>query len=120
MVMAKMLKEIIPFADIDIIEEHFKNKKGPSGTAERIAESLEMNPEKVKSIRSGGIVGNHEILFGLPNQVIRLCHETYSRAAFALGAIHAAKWIADKSEGLYSMESLINEKVRTHVNKENE
>ena len=118
MVMAKMLKEIIPFADIDIIEEHFRNKKGPSGTAERIAESLDLNPDKVKSIRSGGIVGNHEILFGLPNQVLRLCHETYSRAAFALGAIHAAKWISDKSEGLYSMESLINEKIKSHVNKE--
>lgn len=36
----------------------------------------------------------------------------------SIGAIHAAKWITDKSEGLYSMESLINKKIKSHVNKE--
>ena len=40
------------------------------------------------------------------------------KSAFALGAILAAIWIADKSEGLYSMESLINEKIKSHINKE--
>ncbi|MBP7902440.1 MAG: hypothetical protein KA015_06455 [Spirochaetes bacterium] len=40
------------------------------------------------------------------------------KSAETLGAIHAAKWITDKSEGLYSMESLINEKIKSHVNKE--
>ena len=115
-VMAKMLKEIIPFADIDVIEEHFKNKKGPSGTAERIAKSLDLNPDNVKSIRSGGIVGNHEVLFGLPNQVIRLCHETYNRTAFALGAVYAAKWLCSKRPGLYSMEEIMKEKIKDHIN----
>jgi len=105
---SKVLKKIIPNADIEIVEEHFRGKKETSGTAIRIAEYLELDKEKqVNSIRVGGIVGKHEVIFGLPNQTIRIVHESISRDAFGQGAIYAAKWIIDKNRGIFSMEEAL-------------
>ncbi|NCC49039.1 MAG: hypothetical protein EOM13_08300, partial [Clostridia bacterium] len=74
---SKVLQKIAPQADIEIIEEHFREKKDVSGTALRIAHDLGLDKQKhVNSIRVGGIVGRHEVVFGLPNQTIRLVHES--------------------------------------------
>lgn len=109
---SKLLKRIAPNADIEIIEEHFRDKKSVSGTALKIAENLGLDKKKhVNSIRVGGIVGKHEVVFGLPNQTIRIVHESLNRAAFGQGAIYAAKWIMHQQQGIYSMEqalSLVN------------
>ncbi len=60
----------------------------------KIADILGLDKARhVNSIRVGGIVGKHEIIFGLPNQTIRLVHESISKAAFGQGAIFAAKWL---------------------------
>ncbi len=105
---SKVLQRIVPNADIEIIEEHFKQKKDVSGTAIRIAEDLGLDKEKhLNSIRVGGIIGKHEVVFGLPNQTIRIIHESLSRSAFGQGAIYAAKWIMGKRSGLYSMEQAL-------------
>lgn len=107
-VASKILKEIIPDADIEVVEEHFRDKKDKSGTAMKIAAHLNLNPkEHVNSIRVGGIIGKHEIIFGLPNQTIRLTHESINRAAFGRGAIFAAKKIESKGNGLYNMEQVL-------------
>ncbi|SOC15198.1 4-hydroxy-tetrahydrodipicolinate reductase [Ureibacillus xyleni] len=106
---SKLLQKIAPHADIEIIEEHFRGKKDVSGTALRIAEQLGLDKsEHVNSIRVGGIVGKHEVVFGLPNQTIRIIHESHNRAAFGQGAIYAAKWIMGKEKGLYSMEQALS------------
>ena len=106
---SKALQRISPDADIEIIEEHFREKKGPSGTALRIADDLGLDREKhVNSIRVGGIVGRHEVIFGLPNQTIRLVHESLNRAAFGQGAIYAAKWLFGKDNGIYTMEQALS------------
>ena len=105
---AKVLQRIAPHADIAIIEEHFKEKKSVSGTALRIAEDLGLDKNAhVHSIRVGGVVGKHEVVFGLPNQTIRITHESLSRAAFGQGAIYAAKWIMSKEKGMYTMEQAL-------------
>ena len=92
-----MLQRIVPDADIEIIEEHFREKPDFSGTALRIAEDLGLDKEHhVNSIRVGGIVGKHEVIFGLPNQTIRIIHESLNRSAFGQGAIYAAKWLMTK------------------------
>ena len=106
---SKKLKSIAPHADIEIIEEHFKEKKGVSGTALRIAEDLGLDKEKnINSIRVGGVIGKHEVVFGLPNQTIRIIHESISKAAFGQGAIYAAKWIMSRDKGLFSMEQAMS------------
>lgn len=114
---SKVLKSIIPHADIEVVEEHFRQKNDVSGTALRIAGHLSLDPQKhVNSIRVGGIVGRHEIIFGLPYQTIRLTHESINRAAFGTGAIFAAKWLRDKPEGMYTMEQVMHEKFMSKVN----
>lgn len=105
---SKVLQRIAPHADIEIIEEHFRDKRGVSGTALRIAEDLGLDKKQhVNSIRVGGIVGKHEVVFGLPNQTIRLTHESLNRAAFGQGAIYAAKWLMGKQTGIYTMEEAV-------------
>ena len=108
MSVAKALKVIMPNADIEIVEEHFRGKKEVSGTAVRIAQTLGIAAnEHISSIRAGGIVGKHEIIFGLSNQIIRLTHESISRTAFGEGAIYAANWLNKRKNGLYSMEDVL-------------
>ena len=87
---SKSLKKIAPYVDIEVIEEHFKQKQGVSGTAVKIAEALELKSSKINSIRAGGIVGKHEIIFGFPYQTVRLVHESISREAFGTGVLFAA------------------------------
>lgn len=106
---SKVLKNIAPHADIEIIEEHFKGKKGVSGTALRIAEDLDLDKESsIHSIRAGGTIGKHEVVFGLPNQTIRIVHESLNRAAFGQGAIYAAKWIMSQDKGMFTMEQALS------------
>lgn len=105
---SKVLQKIAPHADVEIIEEHFRDKRDVSGTALRIAEDLGLDKRQhVNSIRVGGIVGKHEVVFGLPNQTIRIVHESLNRAAFGQGAIYAAKWLMGKDKGVYTMEQAV-------------
>jgi 4-hydroxy-tetrahydrodipicolinate reductase len=97
MVASKVMQRIAPHADIEIVEEHFKGKKDISGTARRIAGALSLDEEThINSIRVGGVIGRHEVIFGLPNQTIRVIHESINRRLSAKGAILAAQWLADK------------------------
>jgi 4-hydroxy-tetrahydrodipicolinate reductase len=107
MLAGKILKNIAPYTDIELIEEHFKNKKEVSGTAIKISETLCLPPADIKSIRVGGVVGRHEIIFGFPFQTVRLIHESIQREAFGNGALFAAKNLVDKKKGFYSMENLL-------------
>jgi len=104
---AKTLKFIAPWADIEIVEEHFKLKPEISGTAVRIADALEVDPKDIKSIRAGGIIGVHEILFGFPFQTVRIKHESISREAFGNGAKFAVEELTKREIGFYTMEELL-------------
>lgn len=107
MISAKILKNIAPYTDIEIIEEHFKMKPEVSGTAKVIARQLELPESHIKTIRAGGIIGTHEILFGFPFQTVRLKHESISREAFGSGILFAIEQLQNKSKGFYSMEDLM-------------
>jgi 4-hydroxy-tetrahydrodipicolinate reductase len=104
---SKYLKKIAPFADIEIVEEHFKQKEGISGTALKIAQELEVSKSEINSIRAGGIVGKHELIFGFPYQTVRLIHESISREAFGNGVVFVAQNLADKGPGFYNFEDLL-------------
>ena len=107
MISAKILKTIAPYTDIEIIEEHFKLKPEVSGTAKVIAKQLDIDESKIKTIRAGGIIGTHEILFGFPYQTVRLKHESISREAFGNGIMFAVEQLQGKAKGFYSMEDLL-------------
>lgn len=115
MVAAQILQKITPHADIEVVEEHFKGKTEISGTAQKIAKVLNLEAEHINSIRVGGIVGHHEIIFGLPNQIIRLSHQSINRAAFGQGAIFAVNFLVGKPPGSYTMETIIAEMFRKNI-----
>jgi 4-hydroxy-tetrahydrodipicolinate reductase len=104
---AKFLKKIAPWVDIEIIEEHFKGKEGISGTAIKIAETLGLEKSDINSVRAGGIVGKHEVIFGFPYQTVRLIHESISREAFGNGVIFVSENLANKKPGLYNFEDIL-------------
>lgn len=108
LVASQILKQIVPNADIEVIEEHFRQKKSISGSALKIAEKLGLDPvQHINSIRVGGIVGKHEVVFGLPNQTIRISHDVISRTAFGAGALFAARSLVGQTKGYFTMEDLM-------------
>lgn len=109
LVASRLLQQIAPFTDIEVIEEHFRDKAEKSGTALRIAETLGLDENKVKSIRVGGIVGRHEVVFGFPFQTVRLVHDSIGREAFGTGALFALRQLRGRPAGLYSYENILCE-----------
>ena len=108
MLAAQTLQRIAPHVDVEVVEEHFQKKQEVSGTALRLGRALGVPDANVHSIRAGGIIGVHEILFGFPAQTVRLRHESISREAFGNGAIFAAKHlVAQEGVGLFRMEDLL-------------
>ena len=112
---AKLLRSIAPFADVEILEQHFKEKPEVSGTAKKIAESLDLGAEKITSLRLGGIVGHHEVIFGFPYQTVRLTHDSIKREAFGTGAAFALGELALCSNGFYTFEDLLMKKLRVQL-----
>ena len=107
MITARFLKKIAPSVDIEILEEHFKEKSGISGTAELIAAELDIEKESIKSVRAGGIIGRHEILFGFPFQTLRFIHDSVSREAFGNGVLFVSQNLQNKDPGFYTFEELL-------------
>lgn len=111
---AKLLREIAPSADVAVIEEHFRDKPEVSGTARKIAKSLDIKDNDIRSLRLGGIVGHHEVVFGFPYQTVRLSHDSIRREAFGTGAIFALRELATRTEpGFYSFEDLLMQRLRS-------
>lgn len=115
--------------DMEIVEKHHHLKcDAPSGTALALADSLneamgnqyhyvfdrsqvhQQRNEKeigISAVRGGSIVGEHEVIFAGPDEVITLGHTAYSKGVFGKGAVEAAKYLAGKPAGLYDMQDVI-------------
>lgn len=106
-VAARLLRTIAPHADIEVIEQHFRDKPEVSGTARRIANTLDLDEARITSLRLGGIVGHHEVVFGFPHQTVRLTHDSIRREAFGTGAAFALRELRQREAGFYTMEELI-------------
>lgn len=50
---ARLLREIAPFSDVEILGQHFRDKREVSYTAKKIAESLDISGEKSHLLASG-------------------------------------------------------------------
>lgn len=107
LVAARLLRTIAPHADIEIIEQHFRDKPEVSGTARRMARTLDLDEARITSLRLGGIVGHHEVVFGFPHQTVRLSHDSIRREAFGTGAAFALRELRQRGPGFYTMEDLI-------------
>ena len=114
-VAARLLRKIAPFADVEILEQHFREKPEVSGTARKIAETLEVEGERITSLRLGGIVGHHEVIFGFPHQTVRLTHESIRREAFGTGAAFALTQLANCGKGFYTFDDLLLRLMRAEL-----
>ncbi len=116
--------------DMEIVERHHKLKlDAPSGTALALADSLneamdneyhyvydrsqrrELRDDKeigISAVRGGTIVGEHEVIFAGPDEVIEFKHTAHSKAVFGKGAVEAAKFLAGKPAGRYDMSDVID------------
>ena len=116
--------------DIEIVEKHHSKKQdAPSGTAVALAEAIndslngeyqtvydrsgrrQERPVKeigISAVRGGTIAGDHDVIFAGEDEVITFSHRAYSRAIFAKGAISAAKFLAKKTHGMYSMSDVMS------------
>ena len=112
---AKLLRTIAPFADVEILEQHFRDKPEVSGTARKIADSLDVDADRITSMRLGGIIGHHEVIFGFPYQTVRLIHNSIERKAFGTGAAFALSQLALCDTGFYTFDDLLMKLVRSQL-----
>ncbi len=112
---AKLLRTIAPFADVEILEQHFRDKPEVSGTARKIADSLDIDSDRITSMRLGGIIGHHEVIFGFPYQTVRLIHNSIERKAFGTGAAFALGQLALCDTGFYTFDDLLMKLVRKQL-----
>jgi len=119
------------FTDIEIIETHHRHKvDAPSGTAlqmgETIANSLGRDLDACavynrqgivgarghdvigfSSIRAGGIIAEHTVMFSDECERVEITHKAINRATFAHGSVKAANWLNDKDTGMYNMQDVL-------------
>ena len=120
----------IPDADVEIVELHHRHKKdAPSGTAislaQAAAEARDQSFENSKrferaglapresgeigvfGVRGGDVAGEHTVHLFLDGERIELTHRVSDRRIFALGALAAARFLADRAPGHYSMRDVL-------------
>jgi len=117
--------------DIEIIEAHHRHKvDAPSGTALQMGEVIagalgrklgdvavyaregvtgERDPSSIgfATIRGGDIVGDHTVLFAGIGERIEITHKSASRVTYAHGSLRAARFLRDKTSGLFDMQDVL-------------
>ena len=117
--------------DIEILEMHHRAKiDAPSGTAKILGEaaakgrsvSLSDVAQHVRdgvtgvrptgeigfqSLRGGGVVGDHTVMFAGPAERLEISHKAEHRGLFAEGALVAARFAATANAGRYSMQDVL-------------
>jgi 4-hydroxy-tetrahydrodipicolinate reductase len=134
-VMLKMVemasRALGPDYDIEVFEMHHRKKvDAPSGTALKLGEVAAWAREttvakagvfsrhgttgerKTGTIgfsvaRAGDTVGDHTVFFVGPGERIEVTHRSSSRATYAQGAMRAARYVAAKPPGFYSMDDVL-------------
>ncbi|MEO5988119.1 MAG: 4-hydroxy-tetrahydrodipicolinate reductase [Candidatus Eisenbacteria bacterium] len=122
--------------DIEIVERHHRMKQdSPSGTALTLADdalgargltrdalvngragAVGMRPAAeigLHAVRGGTWVGDHQVLLAGEGEWIELRHVAQDRAAFAHGALSAARFLSTAAPGMYTMHDLVRGPGRT-------
>ncbi|HKL94002.1 MAG TPA: 4-hydroxy-tetrahydrodipicolinate reductase [Clostridia bacterium] len=132
--LASLSKEASKFLgdtyDVEIVETHHNAKlDAPSGTAIMLADAVRevrnnLTPvygrhDKAKrraaseigihSLRGGTVIGKHDVCFFGAGEAIKLSHESESKEIFVNGALRAAKFLMNKNQGLFDMNSIIGD-----------
>ncbi len=115
-------------ADVEILERHHRFKEdSPSGTALKfgqiiadvMGQSSHLHGREGRigarshdeiayhAIRVGDNPGEHTIVFAMLGEMVEMTVRATSRDCYALGALAAAKFLAGREPGLYSMEDIL-------------
>ena len=113
--------------DIEIVEAHHRHKvDAPSGTALKMGEVIAAalgrdlkecgvlsregqtgarDPATIgfAAVRGGDVVGDHSVMFLGDGERIEITHKASSRTTYAQGSLRAARFLADKPNGLFDM-----------------
>jgi 4-hydroxy-tetrahydrodipicolinate reductase len=114
--------------DVEILERHHRFKKdSPSGTALQLAKIVQQvmgqtelrhgrqgnvgeRPQHeigIHAIRVGDNVGEHTIIFSTLGETLELSHRAHARDCYARGALQAAKFLAHRPAGRYTMSDVL-------------
>jgi 4-hydroxy-tetrahydrodipicolinate reductase len=117
--------------DVEIVEAHHRRKAdAPSGTALALGEAVAAGRgvaladvrvdgrsgetgERPRgeigfhALRGGDVVGDHTVAFIGERERVELSHRAADRALFAEGALRAARWIAGRPAGRYTMRDVL-------------
>ncbi|HSY72833.1 MAG TPA: dihydrodipicolinate reductase C-terminal domain-containing protein [Alloacidobacterium sp.] len=111
--LARELAIAVPTYQFKITETHHAEKKdAPSGTALSIRQVVQtVHPSlhvEIVSKREGDVAGVHILEARSADETIELKHESFSRRAFAEGAVRAAEWIVGKA-GVWDFSEIANQ-----------
>jgi 4-hydroxy-tetrahydrodipicolinate reductase len=95
-----------------ITETHHVHKKdAPSGTAKTMGDIIQnatqLQRVPIESVREGEVVGFHKVTFESPVDTIEISHNAKTRDMFAEGALVAARFVAYKDIGLFTMQDVL-------------
>lgn len=116
-----------PTFDIEITETHHNQKTdAPSGTAKLLLQTIDPTGEYtpvygregdcgkrdakeigVHALRGGTEAGTHSVHFFGVDEELEITHRATSRQIFVNGAIHAARLLAGKPKGVYTLDQLL-------------
>jgi 4-hydroxy-tetrahydrodipicolinate reductase len=115
--------------DIEILEAHHRHKRdAPSGSALMLgdaaaggrgtsassssnkgetSEARTLGSIGYASLRAGGLVGEHSVIFASDDEILTFTHSARDRRLFARGAVAAALWVRGRPPGLYAMSDVL-------------
>jgi len=116
-----------PDFDIEITETHHNQKAdAPSGTAKLLLEAIDpkhaLTPvygregncgkrDKAEigmhALRGGTVAGTHTVHFFGPDEEFEITHRAASRQIFVNGALHMARLLPGKANGVYDLQKIL-------------
>ncbi len=114
--------------DVEVLERHHRFKKdSPSGTALKLARIIQQEMGQphlrhgreglvgerphgeigIHAVRLGDNVGEHSVLFSTLGETLELTHRAHTRDCYVRGALQAAKFLAGRAPGSYSMADVL-------------
>lgn len=116
-----------PDFDIEITETHHNQKAdAPSGTAKLLLEAIDPNHALtpvygregncgkrskdeigMHALRGGTVAGTHTVHFFGPDEEFEITHRAASRQIFVNGALHMARLLPGKANGVYDLQKIL-------------
>ena len=116
-----------PDFDIELTETHHNQKAdAPSGTAKLLVEAIDPRHELtpvygrqgntgrrrkeeigIHALRGGTVAGTHTVHFFGPDEELEFTHRAASRQIFVNGALHMARLLPGKPNGVYDLQKIL-------------